>query len=280
MDIVDIIYLVFAAVSLIFNILIIAYVFSAKHRTLAMMTRGSLAVADFGFAGLFIVVRILLTYILLEKNAVRALTVLKNYFNAAGFYNISLMSLQKLYAIKFPFKYARITQSRHFLHLILFWCLGIPGCLAYYILPLINGQFNILPLGIANAVLPLSITIISTVAMCVIYYLDRKGTKGKFIGNQKRPGSNLVKINSVIASAYIMTNGPISLTIVFRATMSKWVRVLTQVCILLSGIVNFVAFCSLDREFRVYMKSLVPSNILPKRQQEFKPDTVFSLESV
>ena len=265
MDFIEIIYLVLAALSLISNILVIAYVLSTKHRTLAVMTRGSLAVADLGYSGLFIAVKILVLYNQHEKNAYRALTVLRNYFNGAGFYNVSLMSLQKCYAIKFPFRHARITPKRHFLHLIFFWCLGIPGCLTYYLLPLMNGQISILPLGIANAALPFSITIISTVAMCVIYYLDRKATKQKFIGNQKRPGSNLVKINSIIASAYIMTNGPISLMIVLRTNMSKYLRAFTQACILLSGIVNFVAFCTLDKEFRSFMKSLVQTNLSARR---------------
>lgn len=279
--------MVIAMISMMCNILIIASVAVAKTRNLAMMTKVSLAAADLGFSTIQFTVK-LLSLLDLSSDGSRCLmafTGLLQLFTCVCFYNVMLMALQRLYAIKYPFKYTRITKKKQWRFIKACWLISVPGLIVFYLIHYYyfkiwkpnQLQIAISTLSVYNVTIPFTFTMVSTVTMCVVYQWNRKMLVRKLSKSQNTQCSKLVVVTSAIASGYIIPNGPIVVLAFIHHLNSPFVVLFMMLEIVynLNGALNFTVYYLFDEQFSEFINSF-QSKLFRKNRQRLGLQSNFS----
>ena len=197
---------------------------------------------------------------------------LHRFFCSASFYNVSLLALQRLYAIKYPYKYTRISKKKHILWLVISWALGAINFVLYTLVYVIGVTELIFPTEILASTVPFIITLISTIAICLVYInYTRSSTfnsNDNTVVSRQHDHSAVTKVTSLIAVSYIVTCGPlISCDLYFliitcagkdwtKDNLGMFLQQAANIFYSLNGLVDVIIYRVLDNHFKKYCKSL------------------------
>lgn len=208
--------------------------------------------------------------------AVNAHYALRGMFVFTSYGSVCLMATQRYYAIRHPFKYANISHNAQKLLIFSLWCAGaIPVALHYIILhfPVTTNALSYLMIACFSAV-PFGCTIISTLAMLIMFLVANKKSKNTFrsdlTASRKRDNAKVVKMTCLIAIVYVFTHAPSLASYIYEVTLESSSSALgPQTCISLlartalnfSGVSNILAYSFFDKDFQGFIKGLLKSSM-------------------
>ena len=152
------------------------------------MTKVSLAVADSAFA-FNILVNMSAVLIKWQSTVPNVLGILGTFVSCVSFCHVSLMALQRFYAIKWPLKYSQITKRKQVIYIIVTWLVNIPILVGLLHQNMDNNSPDYIDtiFIIIGQVIPFIATIICTIAMLVAYfqYISSSGVHNSTIASSR-----------------------------------------------------------------------------------------------
>ena len=182
-----------------------------------------------------------------------------------AFLNVSLMALQRCYAITYPLKYSKITKKCQLVFILCIWLASVPIFVPIYLV-LLNSLS--LPWLVLLIMFPLMLSLSllvplgSTLTMCISYirYTRSNSLHSSDCSavSNARDHRKIVRMTSSIVIAYFVTSVPtIALTICFLiyGYNEKFLMISYKIepLIYLSGISDFIVYIIIDAQFRNYV---------------------------
>ena len=186
--------------------------------------------------------------ILLKPNIFTALILY--YFFCVSLNNMLLMSLERFYAIRYPFKYRRITKKKHCCFLALGWISGLP----MIPLPLIVSEYRWTLLQVVPVV-TLAILVLCTAAACLAYFLNVRKTQDHHNQNQARRHRKFVIIIFLITLGYFITCG-IPTILIMSSRFDKTIFSISSFLYSFNGIADFLVYRIFDDDFIAFTRLL------------------------
>lgn len=273
-------------ISMIGNCMVISANLLLQTKTIVCCTKISLAAVNLAFSCTYVAysVDVLSDTTPLEQlkwHRYRWYYGFKMWFECVSFCNVSLMALQRLYAIKWPYKYICITKTKQVIILLCLVFAGVPdfvwNLLSYdlniRIPPTTRGPVSIF-MVCYSLVIPFTNNMLCTLSMIFTYLKYARDTFSDAddfsTAKSKRDHRRTVRITSLITLGYIITTLPYTATNVIdritelKSTSLEWeteprfaiAYFITSTWSLLMTICDTVVYSFLDENFIRHTKSV------------------------
>ena len=262
-----------SVLSLIGNSLIISSICYARKRSVFMKAKLSLAISDITFClskSLNVAYGILIeTSEYHTKATVADLRIIaysmSSFFQSASGCTLVLISLQRLYAIKYPIRYKKIRGRKQNLFIALAW---LPSFVYILIFFLNTYKRKLLELQIITfslfALIPILIIGVSSISLLYVYYTNIAKSNisdGVAIGN-RREHFKFVMMTLLMVAGYDITYIPFIVSYFMSLLENEMAKdfgdtTFETVAILLlnfSSIVNILIYSILDKQFQLHVK--------------------------
>ena len=262
-----------------------------------MLTKSSLAFADLLYG------IILIIFLIFQKSQVPSWCGLLIYCIGAvdicsSCFNMSLISLERYYAIKYPCKYRMITYRKQCAYIAVAWALGLPAAL-FVLLNFYTRVTCMFLLLRVYLMVPYFLSISSTIAMCHALYIYKQ-PKGKVQSSKvnvlikgRKAVQTVIKDDNarhsrlVITVLFLVLNCiltrllPLLYTIYLYCTGACFMCPLSQAVVIiynLKPISSLITYIILDRSFQAHIKNCIakstcnrlqPKNSNPERPSSF-----------
>ena len=256
-------------VALVGNALVISSICTLKEKTIYSLAKLSLAVADVLFVILSIILytHYKLTNPLLFPGRIYLFTGVVLGCTSAS--HVCSMAIQRYYAITTPFKYSQITKKKQMGYLAVIWTLNL------FLLVLLLGIPHLptylqLFLVICGSFVPLTLTIVSTLAMLFAYFRYVKHnymqSSDETALSTQRNHSKVVRITLLITIGYIITCSPmvyVTICMAINDSLSIFtfhvpvLSIIANELYMLSNVVDVIVYGFSDAQFQKHVKCVL-----------------------
>ena len=250
---------VLESASIIGNFLVVVYICSMKREIISKsdMNRLSLAGTCFNYAAFNFISHILITFDGSYTSTVtfQVLYGIRRYCECVSYAAVTIMAIQRYYAIKYPLKYSRITKKMQFIYTALPWLWGFISVVNIRIEPYslyqcgTVGTFIRVSMRLLVTYIPFISSIVFTILMCFAYYkmanmrsLMRISvlTKSKNTAPRMTDHRKFVKMTACIVFGYFLT----CLPYVIVEDFINYMKIQSQLTMLLASSFRALLFVS------------------------------------
>ena len=260
--------LIASLISIMSNLMILIITARRKDCTLFSIATMSLSLNNAGFA-LYLVLSSLKMFLSPGsfKDSIYVLSrFLRSFFYSTSFYTVSLIAIQRYYAIMHPLKYREITKRRQCLCIAVVMLLGVPAALFEFMARFPKFSYEVLMIisAVFGQLAPFLVTLMSTVAMiCGYWYHSNQVSTVQAVSQQAiiERQRNLLKMTGIICTGYIITCLPSTVIKITRFELEATLelRYISDALFLLNTLIDVVVHCCLDNHFRTVWKTVFRS---------------------
>lgn len=265
-----------SSTSIVGNLLMIASVCFAKKQdvTLLMLATTSRSLATLCFCATnvaFVAYDVSLNqFTRTEIHTSFKLLGLIIFFMASNIFHLSLISLQRLFAIAYPFRYARATKKKQTLTLMVMWIMGFVAFSIFILVNKLNKDTKseemlllLTALRVYSSDIPFLITVVATLSMFIVYSKYKRevslGPVSRSRSTEERNHGRVVKMTSLIVIGYSIAMAPALVYDVYFMSSGCFPDGLLYsiifIILKLSVVVDLVVYGKYDEHFKCFIKT-------------------------